>query len=43
MKSQMGGLRRKFLGNHLITAKVKENAMKDVQKEENAIEWLTLF
>lgn len=43
MKSQMGGLRRKFLGNHLITAKAKENAMKDVQKEENAIEWLTLF
>lgn len=43
MKSQMGGLRRKFLGNHLITAKVKENAMKDTQKEENAIEWLTLF
>lgn len=43
MKSQMGGLRRKFLGNHLITTKVKENAMKDAQKEENAIEWLTLF
>lgn len=43
MKSQMGGLRRKFLGNHLITAKVKENAMKDAKKEENVIEWLTLF
>ena len=43
MKSQMGGLRRKFLGKHLITAKAKENAMKDAQKEENAIEWLTLF
>ena len=43
MKSQMGGLRRKFLGNHLITAKTKENAMKDAHKEENAIEWLTLF
>lgn len=43
MKSQMGGLRRKFLGNHLITAKAKESAMKDAQKEENAIEWLTLF
>ena len=43
MKSQMGGLRRKFLGNHLITVKVKENAMKDAKKEENAIEWLTLF
>ena len=43
MKSQMGGLRRKFRGNRLITAKAKENAMKDVQKEEDAIEWLTLF
>ena len=31
----MGGLRRKFLGNHLITAKAKESAMKDAQKEEN--------
>ena len=43
MKSQMGGVRRKFLGNHQITAKANENAMKDAQKEENAIEWLTLF
>ena len=39
----MGGLRRKFRGNPLMTAKAKENAMKDAQKEENAIEWLTLF
>lgn len=42
MKSQLGGIRRKFMDNHLITT---EYGSQDVSssKEENIIEWLTLF
>lgn len=40
----MGGLRRAFKQNHLITTKaVSNNKKTDVEKEENTIDWLTLF
>ena len=43
MKSQMGGLRRKFMSNHLITTEVWSGKSKSEEKEQNVIEWLTLF
>ena len=43
MKSQMGGLRRKFMANHLITTEQGSARKKDVASEENVIEWLTLY
>lgn len=43
MKSQLGGLRRKFMNNQLITTQSWGDKNKSAQKEENAIEWLTLF
>ena len=43
MKSQMGGLRREFMANQLITTEQGSARKKDVAREENAIEWLTLY
>lgn len=43
MKSQLGGLRRKFMGNHLITTEAQNNKITDRQKEDNVIEWLTFY
>ena len=43
MKSHMGGLRRKFMANHLITTEQGSARKKDVAREENVIEWLTLY
>ena len=42
MRSQMGGLRRAFKENHLRTAQTQNNNV-TVDKEENIIEWCTLF
>lgn len=42
MKSQLGGLRRKFLGNHLITTEQSKSNISQ-EKENNEIEWITLF
>lgn len=40
----MGGLRRAFMQNHLMTTKANSTNKKfDISKEENIIEWLTLF
>lgn len=43
MKSQLGGLRRKFMSNHLITTQSDSDKVQSDNVEENAIEWLTLF
>lgn len=42
MKSQLGGLRRKFMSNHLITTEYEEQDISS-QKEENIIHWVTFF
>ena len=42
MKSQLGGLRRKFMENHLQMGSFQNNGYSN-EKEENVIEWLTLF
>lgn len=42
MKSQLGGIRRKFMDNHLITTEYESQDVSS-SKEENIIEWLTLF
>lgn len=42
MKSQLGGIRRKFMSNHLITTEYESQDVSS-NKEENIIEWLTLF
>lgn len=42
MKSHMGGLRRSFMNNHLITTSYNgQNILSD--KEENIIHWVTFF
>ena len=44
MKSQLGGLRRKFLNNHLVTTNLYySNRKSDAEKEENIIHWTTFF
>ena len=43
MKSQMGGLRRKFMGNHLITTQYTSSQISSEEKEQNIIEWITFF
>ena len=44
MRSQLGGLRRKFMENHLTTTSSRTSNKKTSQeKEENTIEWATLF
>lgn len=43
MKSQMGGLRRKFMANQLITTTAEEMSGFTPEQEENIIEWITLF
>ena len=44
MHSHLGGLRRKFLNNHLITTNVfSSNKKTNAEKEENIIHWCTLF
>lgn len=44
MKSQLGGLRRAFMENHLTTTTSRMSNKKTFeQKENNIIEWLTLF
>lgn len=44
MRSQLGGLRRKFMENHLTTTSSRTSNKKNSQeKEENIIEWATLF
>lgn len=43
MKSQMGGLRRKFMGNHLITTQYTSSQISSEEKEQNIIEWVTFF
>ena len=42
MKSQLGGLRRKFMENHLQMGSFESNYYSS-EKETNFIEWLTLF
>lgn len=42
MKSQLGGLRRKFMGNHLITTEYEGQNISS-KKEENIIHWVTFF
>lgn len=42
MKSQLGGLRRKFMENHLQMGSFEGNDYSS-EKETNVIEWLTLF
>lgn len=39
----MGGLRRAFMENHLRGTTARGNRIDDKHKEENAIEWITLF
>lgn len=44
MKSQLGGLRRKFLSNHLVTTNLySSNKKTNSEKEENVIHWCTFF
>ncbi|MEE1301972.1 MAG: hypothetical protein UHD64_04245 [Bacteroidales bacterium] len=44
MKSQLGGLRRKFLSNHLMTTNLySSNKKSNAEKEENVIQWCTFF
>lgn len=43
MKSQLGGLRRKFMGNHLITTQYEGKSISSSEKEENIIHWVTFF
>lgn len=43
MRSQLGGIRRKFMSNHLITTQLGHKRNFDSKREENIIEWLTLF
>ena len=42
MKSQLGGLRRKFMSNHLITTEYEGQDISS-QKEDNIIHWVTFF
>lgn len=39
----MGGLRRKFMGNHLITTQYTSSQISNEEKEQNIIEWVTFF
>lgn len=44
MRSQLGGLRRAFMENHLTTTTSRTSRKKTSQeKEENIIEWISLF
>ena len=43
MKSRMGGLRRAFMENHLRGTVARGKGINSKQKEENAIEWISLF
>lgn len=44
MKSRLGGLRRQFLNNHLMTTNIYSTDRKNnAEKEENVIHWTTLF
>lgn len=44
MHSQMGGLRRKFMENHLVSTSLRSSNKKAPQeKEDNIIDWVTLF
>lgn len=43
MKSQMGGLRRRFMSNHLITTEYTGSHISSEEKEQNVIEWITFF
>lgn len=43
MKSQMGGLRRKFMGNQMITTEFSSRAVISEKQEQNIIHWTTLF
>ena len=43
MKSRMGGLRRAFMNNHLITTQTNSGRITSQEKEENIIHWMTLF
>ena len=47
MKSQLGGIRRKFMQNQLITTSQNVNSSTPTgltkEQEDNVIEWLTLF
>lgn len=44
MRSQMGGLRRKFMENHLVSTTARSSGKKtSKEKEENVIEWTTLY
>ena len=43
MKNQMGGLRRKFMSNHLITTEYTGSHIPSEEKEQNVIEWITFF
>lgn len=42
MKSHMGGLRRSFMNNHLITTE-QEGQSVSSDAEENIIHWVTFF
>ena len=44
MRSQLGGLRRKFMENHLVSTSARSSGKKtSKEKEENVIEWCTLY
>lgn len=44
MKPSAGALRRKFMENHLITTQMRTSGRKtNKEKEDNVIEWTTLF
>ena len=44
MKSQLGGLRRKFLSNHLMTTNLySSNKKSNSEKEENVIQLVYFF
>lgn len=44
MKSRMGGLRRQFMSNHLMTTNIySSNRKNNQEKEENIIHWTTFF
>lgn len=44
MRSRMGGLRRQFMENNLITTQLRSShKLTSQEKEDNIIEWITLF
>lgn len=42
MRSSLNGIRRKYMSNQMITTEFNANEVSD-EKEQNIIEWITLF